>query len=197
MAIDALRELVDRPAERPDDVAQALSEANRRILAAQQETPDQRGMGTTAAGLTVVDAGGAEHWVVFNIGDSRVYRVTDHQLSQITRDHSEVRALLDAGVIDAEEAARHPLRHVITRSLGSDPRPSPDVWVVPPSPGERFVICSDGLSGEIDDSAIMRVVGAHRDPQAAADELVAAAVQAGGRDNVSVVVVFVDADAGG
>ncbi|MGL5816409.1 MAG: PP2C family protein-serine/threonine phosphatase [Phycicoccus sp.] len=193
IAIDALRELVEHPAERPDDVARVLAEANSRILAAQQETPDHRGMGTTAAGLTVVDTGGSEHWVVFNIGDSRVYRLGDHRMSLVTRDHSEVRELMDAGVIDAEEAARHPLRNVITRSLGSDPTPVPDVWVVPPSPGERFVICSDGLSGEIDDREIMRIVGTQLDPQAAAEELVAAAVRAGGRDNVSVVVVSVDA----
>ena len=89
-------------------------------------------MGTTVAGLTVVDAGGREHWVVFNIGDSRVYRLADDRMSLVTRDHSEVRELMDAGLIDADEAARHPMRNVITRSLGSDPAPSPDVWVLPP-----------------------------------------------------------------
>ena len=82
-------------------------------------------MGTTVAGLTVVDAGGREHWVVFNIGDSRVYRLADNRMSLVTRDHSEVRELMDAGLIDADEAARHPMRNVITRSLGSDPAPSP------------------------------------------------------------------------
>ena len=149
-------------------------------------------MGTTVAGLTVVDIAGREQWVVFNVGDARVYRFADEDLSQVTRDHSEVRELMDAGVIDAAEAAVHPLRNVITRSLGSDPAPSPDVWVLPPTPGERFVVCSDGLSGELDDREIMLVARKYDDPQIAADRLVAEAVRAGGRDNVSVVVVSVD-----
>ena len=193
IVVDALDALVEQPPTSPDDVADLLRDANRRILDSQADRPEQRGMGTTVAGLTVVDAGGREHWVVFNIGDSRVYRLADNRMSLVTRDHSEVRELMDAGLIDANEAARHPLRNVITRSLGSDPAPSPDVWVLPPTPGERFVICSDGLSNELDDREIMLVARKYADPQIAADQLVAAAVRAGGRDNVSVVVVAVDA----
>ena len=99
---------------------------------------------------------------------------------------------MDAGLIDEEEAARHPMRNVITRSLGAGEAPEPDVWELPPEAGERFVVCSDGLSNELDDAEIARIALGHADPQAVADELVAAAVRAGGRDNVSVVVVFVD-----
>jgi protein phosphatase len=193
IAVESLRHLHERPAQRPDDVADVLREANRRILESQTRVPEQRGMGTTVAGITVVLAGGHEHWVVFNIGDSRVYRLADNRMSLVTRDHSEVRELMDAGVIDAAEAATHPLRNVITRSLGSDPAPSADTWVLPPVRGERFVICSDGLSNELDDREIMLIARKYADPQIAADQLVAAAVRAGGRDNVSVVVVAVDA----
>jgi PPM family protein phosphatase len=196
LAVDALATLVDHPPARPEDVVAVLHEANRRILQSQAAAPEQRGMGTTVAGLSVLRAGGGEHWVVFNIGDSRVYRLADDRMSLLTRDHSEVRELMDAGVIDAAEAARHPLRNVITRSLGSDPAPTPDLWVLPPTPGERFVICSDGLSNELDDREIMLVAREHADPQVAADELVAAAVRAGGRDNVSVVVVSVGSASG-
>ena len=171
IVVDALDALVEQPPSSPDDVADLLRDANRRILDSQADSPEQRGMGTTVAGLTVVDAGGREHWVVFNIGDSRVYRLADNRMSLVTRDHSEVRELMDAGLIDANEAARHPLRNVITRSLGSDPAPSPDVWVLPPTPGERFVICSDGLSGELDDREIMLVARKYADPQIAADQL--------------------------
>lgn len=192
IVIDALDDLVEEPPARTEDVSEALREANRRILDSQADSPEQRGMGTTVAGLTVVDAGGREHWVVFNIGDSRVYRLADNRMSLVTRDHSEVRELMDAGLIDATEAARHPMRNVITRSLGSDPAPTPDVWVLPPTPGERFVICSDGLTGELDDREIMLVARKYADPQIVAEQLVAAAVRAGGRDNVSVVVVAVD-----
>ena len=193
IAVEALGELEDHPPTRPEDVTAALLEANRRILDAVAEHPELRGMGTTATGVTVVDTGGREHWVVFNVGDSRVYRLADHRMHQVTRDHSEVRELVDAGVIDAAEAARHPLRNVITRSLGTDPAPRPDVWVLAPTPGERFVVCSDGLTGELDDRDIMLLARSSADPQVVADELVAAAVRAGGRDNVSVVVVTVDA----
>ena len=192
IAVEALATLVDHPPASTEAVAEVLREANRGILQSQVDSPDQRGMGTTVAGLTVVDAGGREHWVVFNIGDSRVYRLADNRMSMVTRDHSEVRELMDAGLIDAAEAARHPMRNIITRSLGSDPAPTPDVWVLPPTAGERFVVCSDGLSNELDDREIMLVARKYDDPQIAADRLVAEAVRAGGRDNVSVVVVSVD-----
>ena len=192
IVVEALATLVDHPPASTEAVAEVLREANRGILQSQVESPEQRGMGTTVAGLTVVDAGGREHWVVFNIGDSRVYRLADNRMSMVTRDHSEVRELMDAGLIDAAEAARHPMRNIITRSLGSDPAPTPDVWVLPPTAGERFVVCSDGLSNELDDREIMLVARKYDDPQIAADRLVAEAVRAGGRDNVSVVVVSVD-----
>ena len=196
IAVEALATLLEHPAAGEEDVAEALRTANRGILQSQADNPDQAGMGTTATGLTVVDAGGREHWVVFNVGDSRVYRLAEHRLSMLTRDHSEVRELMDAGLIDAEEAARHPMRNIITRSLGTDPAPAPDVWVLDPTPGERFVVCSDGLSNELDDREIMLVARKYDDPQVAADQLVGAAVRAGGHDNVSVVVVSVDPGTG-
>jgi protein phosphatase len=115
-------------------------------------------------------------------------------MSQITHDHSEVRELLDAGLITPDEAERHPMRNVITRSLGTDPAPVPDLWVFPPHPGERFVICSDGLSNEVSDRDIMVALRTHDDPQAAADALIEAALRSGGRDNVTVVVVAVESD---
>jgi protein phosphatase len=192
IAVEALADLARHPASGPDDLTAALHEANRRILESQSRATEQRGMGTTVTGLTLVRAGGSEHWVVFNVGDSRVYHVADGGLSQVTRDHSEVRELVDAGLIDAAEAARHPLRNIITRSLGSDRAPAVDSWELPPTPGERFVVCSDGLSNELDDEEILRVVHTYPDPQTAADHLVGAAVRAGGRDNVTVVVVAVD-----
>jgi PPM family protein phosphatase len=192
IAVETLGHLVEHPPSRAEDVAEVLRAANDGILHSQERDREQRGMGTTVTGLTVVDDGDGEHWLVFNIGDSRVYRLAGGRLALVTRDHSEVRALLDAGLIDEDEAARHPMRNVITRSLGSYPAPEPDVWVLAPEAGERFVVCSDGLSNELDDSEIQRVALQHADPQTAAEELVAAAVGAGGRDNVSVVVVSVD-----
>lgn len=195
IVIEALAELHERDVQRAEDVGVALAAANQRLLAAQGEHPEQRGMGSTVSGLAAVEAEGQGRWIVFNIGDSRVYRLTGEQLVRVTRDHSEVQELLDAGLIDEEEASRHPLRNVITRSLGSSPAPDADAWDLAPVLGERFVVCSDGLSNELDDSEISSITQTSADPQVAADRLVAAALEAGGRDNISVVVVAVVSEA--
>ncbi|MCE1179084.1 MAG: protein phosphatase 2C domain-containing protein [Micrococcales bacterium] len=191
---ETLSELADQPELTPAVITRQLAEANDRLLASVARHPEQAGMGTTAAGITVVAGGGGDHWAVFNVGDSRVYRWIAGRLTQVTVDHSEVQELLDAGLITVDEVARHPMRNVITRSLGMDPAPSPDVWVFPPFPGERFVICSDGLTGELRDDQIKAILEACDDPQSAAESLVRAAVEAGGRDNVTVVVVALDSE---
>lgn len=114
----------------------------------------------------------------------------------MTVDHSEVQELVDAGVITAEEARVHPARNVVTRSLGTDYAYQSDVWVLPPYAGERFIICSDGLTNEVPDERMRDILQACPDPQVAAEELVRAAVEAGGRDNVTVVVVNLDGNVG-
>jgi protein phosphatase len=194
IAVQMLGELNTRTHVRSEDVVALLRHTNSRILESAAHHPEQTGMGTTVAGLTVVDAGGADHWIVFNVGDSRVYRYLGNRMSMVTQDHSEVREMVDAGLITAEEALRHPLRNIITRSLGTDPGPHADVWVFPPHPGERFVLCSDGLSNEVDDRTIMVALQKYDDPQQVADALCRAALDAGGRDNISVVVVAFDSD---
>ncbi|KGN31173.1 protein phosphatase [Knoellia sinensis KCTC 19936] len=194
IAVQCLGELNARDRVRSEDVVALLRHTNARILESAAAHPEQTGMGTTVAGLTVVDAGGADHWIVFNIGDSRVYRFLGNRMSLVTQDHSEVREMVDAGLITAEEALRHPMRNIITRSLGTNPGPNADVWVFPPHPGERFVLCSDGLTNELDDRTIMVALQKYDDPQVVADHLCQAAVEAGGRDNISVVVVAFDAD---
>ncbi|MFW5473256.1 PP2C family protein-serine/threonine phosphatase [Knoellia sp. CPCC 206450] len=194
IAVQLLGELNTRTHVRPEDVVALLRRINGHLLESAARNPEQTGMGTTVAGLTVVDAGGADHWIVFNVGDSRVYRFLGNRMSLVTRDHSEVREMVDAGIITAEEALRHPLRNIITRSLGTDPGPNADVWVFPPHPGERFVLCSDGLSNEVDDRTIMVALQKYDDPQEVADALCRAALDNGGRDNISVVVVAFDSD---
>lgn len=189
IAVESLAGLTERHPRRLDDVVAAVAVANRRILESVAQHPEQAGMGTTATGLTVVHEDGAEQWAVFNVGDSRVYRLSADRLSLVTVDHSEVRELVDAGLITEEDAARHPLRNVVTRFLGAETTPRPDTWVLAPEAGERFVVCSDGLSNELTSAQIRAVLLAEREPQAAAERLVSEAVAAGGRDNVSVVVV--------
>lgn len=188
-AVEALARIADREQLRPDEVQEAIGRANEAILTASRE-PGRGGMGTTLSGVALVDFGGSPHWLVFNIGDSRVYRVAHGTATQLTVDHSEVAELVALGRLSADEALRHPLRHVITRSLGTDPAPAPDVWIFPPGPdGDVFVACSDGLTNELTDTEIAAIVSAARGPRDAAAMLVDAAVEAGGRDNVTAVVL--------
>jgi protein phosphatase len=194
LAVARLSTLNDRAEIRAEDVRAEIARANADILMSATAEPDRSGMGTTVAGLSRIRYAGADHWLVFNVGDSRVYRFADGALTQMTVDHSEVADLIAAGTIGAAEAGTYPHRNVITRALGSDPAPEPDVWVFPATPGERFVICSDGLPLEVSDEDITTVLRRTPDSQLAAETLVGMAVRAGGRDNVTVVVVDVDDD---
>ena len=189
IAAEAVTELAAQPTLQVRDIVAQLTEANRRILESAARHPEQTGMGTTVAGLAVVSVGGSRHWAVFNVGDSRVYRCIDGELSQVTADHSEVWELVERGLITPEQAAHHPARNIVTRSLGREPMAPVDTWVFPPYPGEVFVICSDGLSNELPRERIEQILSEHPHADEAAEALVRAAVDAGGRDNVTVIVV--------
>jgi protein phosphatase len=171
------------------DFVEQLTQANRRILESAAMHPEQTGMGTTLAGLALVGGDGSQHWVVFNMGDSRVYHLVDEHLSQVTIDHSEVWELVQSGIITPAQARHHPARNVVTRSLGRYRMGTVDTWVMPPQPGEAFVICSDGLSNELSSEQIEAILLAAGDAEEAAAALVRAAVEAGGRDNVTAIVV--------
>ncbi|MDO5534854.1 MAG: protein phosphatase 2C domain-containing protein [Propionibacteriaceae bacterium] len=195
LVIAGLRTLDAHDELRAADVVAALQEVNRAILAHGEEHPEARGLGSTVTGLAAVTIGGVPHAAVFNVGDSRVYRWAGGVLSRATVDHSEAEELVLEGVITADQARTHRSRNIVTRSLGQPHPMQVDLWVLPLTAGERFVLCSDGLSGELTDEAIADLVRANPDPQAAADALVEAALAAGGRDNVTVVMVDLD-DAG-
>jgi protein phosphatase len=173
------------------EVLAVLQEANGRILAHASRSPAATGMGTTACALVAVDNGGRDELFAFNVGDSRLYRWRAGGLAQISVDHTAVQELLDGGVIDESTAAGHPDRHVITRALGIDPPPRPDVWFLAPIAGDRYLLCTDGLTGELAVDRLVETMGAVVDPVSAADLLVEQALQAGGRDNIAVVVVDV------
>jgi protein phosphatase len=194
IAAETVVELADRPAVSVRDIVEQVGEANRRILGSAARHPEQTGMGTTVAGLALVSVGGSRHWAVFNIGDSRVYRCLDGELSQVTVDHSEVWELVERGLITPEQAAHHPARNIVTRSLGREPMSQVDTWVLPPQAGEVFLICSDGLSNELTRERMEQILSEHAHADAAAQALVKAAVEAGGRDNVTAVVVRSSAD---
>nr|WP_309080521.1 protein phosphatase 2C domain-containing protein [Zhihengliuella sp.] len=173
----------------PEDIHQLMGQADRAIREAACERA-----GTTLAGAAVVEHEGAPHWLVFNVGDSRTYRYSHARLAQVSVDHSEVQMLVDSGEISLEQAIVHPRRNVITRALGAGDDPRPEFWMMPVEIGDRLLICSDGLSGEVRDADIQSILERFPSAQDAVDELVQAALRNGGRDNVSVVVV--DAVAG-
>ena len=191
LAIEALSPLGGSGPIRREDIADAIRHANELILE-HARAHDEPGMGTTLAGLALVSAAGVEHWLAFNVGDSRVYRLADGRLTQITVDHSEVQELIDQGRLTPAEARTHELRSVVTRALGTEPTPEPEWWFLPVVPGERFLVCSDGLSGELEDSDILAELETG-EITAVADTLVRRAVDAGGRDNVSVIAIEVRA----
>jgi serine/threonine protein phosphatase PrpC len=155
--------------------------------------------GTTLAGVALVLADdGDPLWMVFNVGDSRVYAWADGRMQQVTVDHSAVQELVDQGRMTRAEAERSPVRNLITRAVGSHDEVEADEWLLPVAEHQVFLICSDGLTKELDDDAISAVLQlAHADGggvDRAADALVAQALASGGRDNVTVVVIEAHAE---
>ena len=153
------------------------------------------GVGTTVTGaiLTLVD--GIPHFAIFNIGDSRVYRFERNSLKQVTVDHSLVQEMVDSGKISKAQALKHPDGNIITRAVGFRSQPTPDFWTIALKPGLRLLMCSDGLTGELDDKRIRLHLAAGLSTKETASSLVDAALASGGRDNVTVIVVDVLAPA--
>jgi protein phosphatase len=150
-----------------------------------QSDPGLTGMGTT---LTVVYTVGLDA-LVFHIGDSRAYLARDGRLQQITRDETLAQAMADAGQIPADSVASHPMRHVLTRAIGaSTGQADARVHHVRLQRGDRLLLCTDGLSDQVDDRGIARVLADTDDAQRSCDGLVEAALAAGGQDNISVVL---------
>lgn len=162
-------------------------------IAAHPETTDE-GTGTTLTGLFLEGDAADTHWVALNIGDSRVYLLRDDKLVQVTTDHSVVQELIAAGKISPEEAEGHPYSNVITRAVGASELTAPDYVSIDLRTGDRFVICSDGLTKELTDYGIQHFLNAHDRPGAAIDAMLAAALENGGRDNVTLIVVQVEED---
>jgi len=149
------------------------------------------GTGTTVTGVALTVEEDAPCWLVFNIGDSRVYQLLDGELSQLTTDHSIVQELLDAGAITPAEAEVHPHSNVITRAVGFNEDPVPDFSLVPIVAGSRLLVCSDGLTKELTEHGIRHFLGTGDTVIDAAGALVDAALGNGGRDNVTVIVLEV------
>lgn len=168
-------------------VEKAIARANDSVFGKARTNPRFRSMGTT---LTILYSDGSTAWIG-NVGDSRTYHLSGGVLKQITRDDSFVQQLVDEGEITPEEARVHPQRHIITRALGLGEEVHPDPIPVAMNEGDLFLLASDGLTEMIDDASIGGVLLALSDPEAAAAELVRLALEAGGSDNVTVVVAKV------
>ncbi len=149
------------------------------------------GVGTTVTGAALSLQGDEPFWTVFNVGDSRVYLFERETLVQVTVDHSVVQELVDAGVIRAEDAESHPDSNVITRAVGFNVEAVPDYWVVPVRAGLRLLVCSDGLTKELDAEAIRLYLAAGLSAEETAVALVEAALEGGGRDNITTIVIDV------
>jgi PPM family protein phosphatase len=176
---------------RPADLVAAVQMANAAVLRRAEIDPALRGMGTTLCGIALTEHGNdSATWITLvNVGDSRGYVHDGDGLAQLTRDHSYVEDLVAAGEITPDEARTHPRRHIVTRALGVEPGIPVDKWERLARPGERYLMCSDGLTNELDDAVIAAVLDSEPDPQRAADLLVRLANEQGGRDNISVVLV--------
>jgi PPM family protein phosphatase len=187
LAVSTLSELGEAPTMQA--VQDVVGRANAVIRQVEADRPELSGMGTTLVGIVAIEEQGQPYWLAFNIGDSRLYRFANGSLSIVSHDHSVVQELIDAGELQHDEVATHPDRSVVTRALGSDPAPIADYWLLPSTPGETFLLCSDGLTGEVSDDRIAAILGSASGPEAAASQLVSTALVAGGRDNVTALVV--------
>src|SRR4051795_13517848 len=184
LAASALRGDPEPPRGGPRD-DELIQEANRRVYERQSQDASASGMGTTMTVALIEDGQVA----IGHVGDSRAYLIRDAALEQLTEDHSLVAELVRSGKLSPEEAENHPQRSVITRALGTDPDVDVDVFSVDTQDGDVYMICSDGLTGMVDDDAIRELVERHRgDLDAAAQALVSAANKQGGEDNITVVL---------
>jgi len=185
-----LAELAGKDAVAEADIDELLGDAVDDIELDAGET--ELGAGTTVTGVCL-STDEAPTWKVFNIGDSRVYQYFKGALSQITVDHSVVQHLIDTGAITEEEAEVHPHANVITRAVGFNEAPIPDYTSLALIPGQRLLICSDGLTKELTDIGIQHFLASQRTAEDAARTLVTEAVENMGRDNVTVIVIDVHA----
>ncbi|MDW4573203.1 protein phosphatase 2C domain-containing protein [Microbacterium sp. M3] len=188
-AIERLRAVAEGGPVNPKTIEKALARAVKDIASHPDATDD--GTGTTVTGVFLDTTGHTAHWVTLNIGDSRVYLVRDGAIVQITTDHSVVQELVAAGRLSPEEAENHPYGNVITRAVGPSEGVTPDYVRLDVLEGDRFVICSDGLTKELTDYGIRHFLDENADPADAVTAMLDAALENGGRDNITIIVLDV------
>lgn len=164
----------------------ALIAASTAINMAADESPDKQGMGTTAVGCLVIDS---SHVVIGHVGDSRAYLLRNGRLQTLTRDHTIVEELVIRGLLTADEAERHPYKNVLSRNLGAKPDCKVDLLELEVEPGDRLLLCSDGLYGYASAEGIQYILGSGDAPEDVARDLVDLALRGGGGDNVTTIVI--------
>lgn len=165
-------------------VRDALVELSNRLRKESQGRPSMAGAGSTIVLALVRD----HHALIAHMGDSRAYLVRNGRLERLTKDHSLVQLLVECGEIAPEQAATHPAKSQLTRFVGMPDEPLPEVRLVELAPGDRLMLCSDGLTGTLDDQRLSGILNKHLVAKDACQQLVAAANEAGGKDNVTVVI---------
>jgi len=163
-----------------------IQQTHRRICRQARENPDHRGMGTTLTVLVLL----GESAIIGHVGDSRAYRFRQEGLDQLTIDQTEVQQMVSRGHLTPEQAQRHPMRNVLSQAVGvQEPPLSIFFRVRPVLPGDVYLLCSDGLHDMLRGDDIYRMLKQNPDPEKAAERLVAGALERGGRDNITVVVI--------
>ncbi|MCF8063548.1 MAG: Stp1/IreP family PP2C-type Ser/Thr phosphatase [Deltaproteobacteria bacterium] len=166
--------------------------ANRVVYEMAREYDQYNGMGTTVAVVHVTPS----LIVAANAGDSRIYLIRGGEIERLSKDHTIVSEQVEMGVMAPEEAETSPLKHVLTRNLGSSEQVDVDVYEIEPSNGDRFVLCSDGLTDLVSDREILEMTGKETDPDELCRQLVKTALRRGGHDNTTVIAVFANGIAG-
>ena len=176
-------------AEVADTMRRAIQKANAAIFERTLTEHDKRGMGTTATLLVL----SGSRYLIGQVGDSRAYLLREQRLLQLTKDHSYVQEQVDAGYLTPEQARTHPYSNVITRCVGANSEVVPDIYVGALRPGDRYLLASDGLTGMLEDNDLQDLLRAHHEPQSVVDVLITEANRRGGLDNITAIVVRVDA----
>ena len=185
--LDSLRGLSDEQvAER---MRGAIRTANGAIFQRTLTEHDKRGMGTTVTALTLFES----RFLIGQVGDSRAYLLRDNKLSQLTKDHSYVQEQVDAGYLTPEQARSHPYSNVITRCVGANSDVMPDIYVGSVRPRDVFLLASDGLTGMLEDYQLAELLSPERMPEDEVDALIGEANRHGGLDNITAVIVRIDA----
>lgn len=186
--IEGLDQPFTSTSEAERELRQTIADAAGDLIDTVNVRPELAGMGTTVSAIVMVD----DYAVIAHIGDSRIYLYRDDALTQITTDHTFVQRLVDSGRITPEEARYHPRRSVLMRVLGDmDADPELDTFIMPTQPGDRWLLCSDGLSGVVDDAHTAKALSLGLAPGRTADLLLKQALDGGAPDNVTIVIVDV------